>query len=313
MKPGFGESIDLIYQQQTRKELNLKFHRRYLGLLFISPWLVGFIAFIGGPMLYSLYLSFTDYKLGRDAQFIGLDNYVRMFSDDFWLTSLTVTLKFSAIVVPVWIVFSFLLALLLSKNLKGSNFFRSAYYIPAMVASIAYGFIWKLMMSPGGLLSYFLSLFGIDPPPSGFLTDPDWAFPGLVLISLWSVGPMMVIFYTGIKNINRELYEASSIDGANSLNNVLHITIPLSTPSILFNLITGIVAAFQYFQMALVLTQGGPLNATYFYALNTYINGFRYGKMGYAAANSWFMVLVLLLVTVVIYGSSKYWVHQENR
>ncbi len=280
--------------------------------LFISPWVFGFLAFTLGPLLYSLFISFFDWPVVGEAKFVGIENYKTMFTDDplFW-KSLWVTVKFAALFVPLNIIIALVLAMLLNKNVKGHSFFRTFFYLPSVISGVALAMIWAWVFNGEyGILNYFLSLMGINGPD--WLNDMSWALVAMVIASLWGQGQMMLIFLAGLKGISKEMYEAASIDGANKITQFFKITLPLLTPTILFNLITTIISAFQQLTLALVLTGGGPLNSTYFYAMYVYENAFKYFKMGYSSANAWFMFLIVLGLSLLVFKSSSAWVYYEG-
>ncbi|MFI8712218.1 carbohydrate ABC transporter permease [Brevibacillus brevis] len=274
--------------------------------------MIGFVAFTLGPLLFSFAISFFDYPIVGTPQFIGFDNYVQMFTNDpiFW-ESLGVTFKFAAILVPLNILISLLLALLLHQNVGGSSWYRTIFYLPTVIAGVSLSLIWAWVYDGEyGLLNYILSWFGIEGPR--WLSDPEWSLFAIVFAGLWGQGVMMLVFLSGLKNIPKELYEAAEIDGAGVFSKFFSITLPMLSPTMLFNLITAVISAFQQLTFALVITKGGPLRSTYFYAMYVYENAFRYFKMGYSAANAWFMFLIILSLTFVLFKTSKTWVYNEN-
>ncbi len=280
--------------------------------LFISPWLIGFFAFTAGPLALSLVMSFYDWPVIGESTFIGLGNYIRMFTQDsqFW-DSLGLTLKFAVIFVPLNMIIALVLAMLIATNVKGSNLFRVIFYIPSVVSGVAVAIIWGWILdSNNGILNYILSLVGIDGPL--WLQDPKWAIVAIVIASAWGVGNMMLIFYTDIKSIPSSYYEAAVIDGATPLQQFFKITIPIITPTILFNLVTSTISALQQLTLVILLTGGGPMKSTYFYGLFVYENAFKHHRLGYASANAWVMFFIILGMTAVIFKSSSAWVFYEN-
>lgn len=280
--------------------------------LFISPWLIGFFAFTAGPLVLSLVMSFYDWPVIGESTFIGLGNYIRMFTQDsqFW-DSLGLTLKFAVIFVPLNMIIALVLAMLIATNVKGSNLFRVIFYIPSVVSGVAVAIIWGWILdSNNGILNYILSLVGIDGPL--WLQDPKWAIVAIVIASAWGVGNMMLIFYTDIKSILSSYYEAAVIDGATPLQQFFKITIPIITPTILFNLVTSTISALQQLTLVILLTGGGPMKSTYFYGLFVYENAFKHHRLGYASANAWVMFFIILGMTAVIFKSSSAWVFYEN-
>ncbi|WP_373782053.1 carbohydrate ABC transporter permease [Jeotgalibaca porci] len=280
--------------------------------LFISPWLIGFFAFTAGPLALSLVMSFYDWPVIGESTFVGLGNYIRMFTQDpqFW-NSLGLTLKFAMIFDPLNMIIALVLAMLIATNVKGSNLFRVIFYIPSVVSGVAVAIIWGWILdSNNGILNYILSLVGIDGPL--WLQDPKWAIVAIVIASAWGVGNMMLIFYTDIKSIPSSYYEAAVIDGATPLQQFFKITIPIITPTILFNLVTSTISALQQLTLVILLTGGGPMKSTYFYGLFVYENAFKHHRLGYASANAWVMFFIILGMTAVIFKSSSAWVFYEN-
>ena len=280
--------------------------------LFVSPWLIGFFAFTAGPLALSLVMSFYDWPVIGESTFVGLGNYIRMFTQDpqFW-NSLGLTLKFAVIFVPLNMIIALVLAMLIATNVKGSNLFRVIFYIPSVVSGVAVAIIWGWILdSNNGILNYILSLVGIDGPL--WLQDPKWAIVAIVIASAWGVGNMMLIFYTDIKSIPSSYYEAAVIDGATPLQQFFKITIPIITPTILFNLVTSTISALQQLTLVILLTGGGPMKSTYFYGLFVYENAFKHHRLGYASANAWVMFFIILGMTAVIFKSSSAWVFYEN-
>ncbi|WP_414850778.1 carbohydrate ABC transporter permease [Brevibacillus sp. IT-7CA2] len=280
--------------------------------LFILPWILGFLAFTLGPMLFSLVMSFFDWPVVGEVTFVGLDNYVNMFTDDplFW-QSLWVTIKFALLFVPLNLFIALFLAMMLNQKVKGSGFFRTVFYLPSVISGVALAMIWAWVYDGEyGIFNYLLSLVGITGPD--WLNDTSWALVAMVIASLWGQGSMVLIFLAGLKSIPESLYEAASIDGAGAVQKFFRITLPMVSPTILFNLIMTIISAFQQLSLALLLTGGGPLQSTYFYAMYAYDNAFKYFKMGYASANSWFMFAIILVLTFLVFKTSGKWVYYEG-
>jgi len=280
--------------------------------LFISPWIIGFVLFTLGPMAFSLYMSFFDWPIVGERAFIGLENYRMMVMDDpqFW-ESLWITTKFALIFVPLNIAIAFLMAMLLNLGLKGTGVFRTAFYLPSVISGVALVTIWSWIYSHRyGLLNYLLGLAGIEGP--NWLGDPSWAVLAIVIASLWGLGGTMLILLSGLQSIPKELYEAARISGVPVWAQTLHITLPMLGPMLLFAVITSIISAFQQLTIALLLTEGGPLGSTYFFAMYIYDNAFKYFDMGYAAAMSWIMFGIVLLLSLVVMKSSAAWVHYEG-
>ena len=289
-----------------------KFLKTAIPYLFILPWIIGFLVFTFGPLLLSLIMSFFDWPLTGEKVFVGLGNYIEMFTqDDQVLKSLGISLRYAAIFVPLNMIMALFLAMLITQPLRGVKVYRAIFYIPAAISSVAISIIWSwILNSDYGVLNYLLSLIGIEGPD--WLVDPAWALFAVILASAFGVGTMMLIFYTDMKNISTEIYEAASIDGAGPARKFFSITLPIITPTLLFNLITSIISSFQQVTLVMLLTGGGPLQSTYFYGLMTYNNAFKHHKMGYASANAWVMFIIILLLTALVFKSSSAWVFDES-
>ncbi|MGL4914211.1 MAG: carbohydrate ABC transporter permease, partial [Romboutsia sp.] len=257
-------------ETKTENENTLKKKKKFKKLipyLFISPWIIGFIVFTAGPLIFSLILSFFDWSITSDPTFVGLANYKQMFtSDPQFRKSLFISLKYAAIFVPINLILALFLAMLISQPVKGVKIFRTIFYIPAAISGVAISIIWGwLLNSDYGVINYLLSLIGIEGPQ--WLIDPKWALLAVVIASAFGVGTMMLVFYTNIKSIPVDLYEAAYIDGASPARQFFSITLPIITPTILFNLITSVIGAFQQLTLVMLLTGGGPLKSTYFYGM----------------------------------------------
>lgn len=278
-------------------------------LWFIAPWLVGFLLLTLFPMLYSLYLSLTNSSIGNVSTFVGLANYQAAFTTDpQFLVSVTRTLEYMLKFVPLSLVFCLSIAMMLNQKVPFKGLFRVAFYIPSICAGVAVILLWGWILNPSfGLLNLGLARLGIEGP--GWLGDPKWSMSSIVLINLWSQGNMIIIFLAGLQDIPESLYESANIDGANWRQKTLHITLPTISPSIFFNLILSIIAATQMFSQVYILTSGGPINSTYVYMLHIFNNAFKYGKMGYACALGWILLMVILIMTLLIFKSGKHWVH----
>ncbi|CAH0122091.1 MULTISPECIES: carbohydrate ABC transporter permease [unclassified Paenibacillus] len=280
--------------------------------LFISPWIVGFVVFTAGPLILSLVMSLFDWPVTSAPKFVGFENFIKMFTKDpQFYKSLVITLKFAVFYVPLSLATSLILALLIAQPVRGAKAFRTIFYLPAVVSGVAVSIIWGWIFNTKyGILNYALSLFGIQGPK--WLIDPASAIMTIVIASAWGVGTMMLIFYTNIKSISPDLYESAAMDGAGFFRQFTGITLPLITPTLFFNLITSTISALQQLTLVLLLTNGGPLKSTYFYGLFVYNNAFKHHKLGYASANAWFMFIIILLLTALIFKSSSVWVFYEN-
>ena len=285
---------------------------RLTPYLFISPWVLGFLFFTLGPLVFSLIMSFYDWPVVGKRQFIGTENYQIMLTDDpmFW-HSLWITVKFGLFFVPFNMILSLLLAVLLNQNLFATGFFRAAFYLPSIISGVALVTIWSWMFSHEyGILNYFLGLVGIEGP--NWLGDENYALLAIVIASLWGLGGNMLIYLAGLQSIPTDLYEAAAISGIPKWLQFFYITVPMLSPIILFTLVTSIIAAFQQLTIALLLTGGGPLESTYFFAMYIYENAFTHFEMGYAAANSWFMFLIIFVLSMLVVRSSSAWVYYEG-
>jgi multiple sugar transport system permease protein len=280
--------------------------------LFIMPWIIGFIVFTLGPLVFSFIMSLFDWPVTSEPTFVGFGNYIKMFTDDpQFYKSVTITFKFALVFVPLNLIIALVLALLITQSVKGIKIFRTIFYLPTVVSGVAISIIWGwIFNSEYGILNYLFSFIGFEGPK--WLIDPKWAIITIVIASAWGVGTMMLIFYTDIKSIPKDIYESAAIDGAGPLRQFFYITIPSITPTILFNVITSVIGALQQLTLVLLLTAGGPLKSTYFYGLFVYNNAFKHHKLGYASANAWFMFIVILLLTLLIFKTSSAWVFYEN-
>ncbi len=282
------------------------------GYISIAPWLAGFLIFFLGPLLASVYYSFTEWTITRPPKFIGLDNYQRMLTGDalFW-QALKVTGLYVLLSLPLKLIFGLLLSLLLNLRLRGMNVYRTVFYIPAVISGVAVSLMWMWLLQPDtGIVNTLLSMVGIQGP--GWFWDPAWALPSVALMSLWSVGGSAIIYLAGLQNIPPHLYEAAKLDGANSWKSFWRITLPLLTPTIFFQLVIEMIDAFKVFTQAFVITNGGPLKATYFYLFYFYEEAFRNFNMGYASALALVLMIVIMAATIFVNYTSKRWVYYES-
>ncbi len=282
--------------------------RRYVGLLYLLPWLLGMVFLQVVPIFQSLYYSFTDFSVAQSPTFVGLRNYQRIFhtDPDFW-NSLSVTIKYVLLAVPAKLLFALFIAVVLNSRLKFINFFRTLYYLPSILGgSVAISIVWRNLFMKNGTINQILEILGLGR--INWMGSPFMALLNISLLTVWQFGSSMVIFLSGLKQISQELYEAARVDGASWLRSFFNITLPLLTPSILFNLIMQMINAFQEFTSAYVITNGGPAKSTYLYGLKLYQEGFNYFKMGYASALSWILFIIILIMTAVIFKYSNKWV-----
>lgn len=281
------------------------------GYIFLLPWVLGLVIFILGPILASAYFSLTQYSIVKPPIFVGADNFVKAFTGDrlFW-SSLGRTFVYAVAVVPLGLIGSLLLAILLNRGLRGSNIFRTLFFMPSLTPAVALALLWTWLFHPSvGPINVALDWINIEGP--GWLADKDWALTALVIISLWAVigGNQMLIFLAGLQGVPKEYYEAAEIDGAGAWAQFWSVTLPLITPTLFFNLVLGIIGALKVFTLAFVATLGGPSYATWFYALHIYRQAFEYFRMGYGSALAWIFVIILLIFTLIQLRLSNRWVY----
>lgn len=286
--------------------------KQYVGLVYVLPFVVGLLVFQLYPFIASLVYSFTDLSIANEWNFLGIDNYVQAFTQDRdFYKSLSVTAVYVFIAVPCKLLFSLFIAMVLNMKLRGIKLFRTIYYIPSILGgSVAVSVIWRFLFSHDGLVNQIIARVGFGPLE--WLGDKNLALPTISLLAVWQFGSSMVLFLVGLKQIPTSLYEAASIDGAKKASQFFRITLPLLTPTVLFNVIMQTIGAFQEFTSAFVITGGGPMKSTYLYGMMLYDNSFKYYKMGYACAQSWVLFAVILLVTGVLFLSSRKWVYYDD-
>jgi multiple sugar transport system permease protein len=280
------------------------------GYLFAAPWLLGLLIFVLGPIIVSLFLSFTKYNVINPPQWLGLTNYIRAFFEDelFW-PSMGRTFHYALMVVPFGIGGALALALLLNQGHRATNLFRTLYFLPNLTPSVAMALLWLWLLHPTvGPVNFVLSLVGITGP--GWLTNPRYALNSIILINLWAYlgGTNMLIFLAGLQGVPQELYDAADVDGAGRGRKFLHVTLPMISPTLFFNLIMGVIGALKVFTIAYVATNGGPSWSTWFYGLHLYTWSFVYFEMGYGAALAWIFAMILIILTMLQFRASKAWV-----
>ncbi len=284
------------------------------GYLFLIPWLIGVVVFVAGPTLASLYLSFTNFNLLSAPRWVGLQNYIQLFTvDPRYLHSIVVTVIYVVFSVPLSLIAALVLALLLNAKIKGVGIYRSIYYVPSLLGgSVAIAILWRQIFDSNGIFSKLLQLFGL--PATSWISSPGLAIWTLIFLHIWQFGSPMVIFLAGLKQIPAELYEAASTEGASKWRQLRSITLPLLTPIVFFNLILTLINSFQAFTPAYVVSSGtgGPLDSTLFYTLYLYINGFTNFRMGYASAQGWVLLIVVGVFTAIAFITSRYWVYYED-
>jgi multiple sugar transport system permease protein len=288
------------------------------AMLFISPWIVGFAWFQLYPIGASFYYSFTSYNMMQPPRFVGMENYSRLFTEDaLFRKSLINTAVYTLFSVPMGLAVAFVFALLLNREIPGRALFRAIFYFPAVIPSVATAILWIMLLNTqGGLINVALGGIGIGSIP--WLTSPDWTMPSLILLSLWGVGPSVVIFLAGLQGVSRELYEAARLDGARPFRLIRDVTIPMMSPVILFNLVTGIIYALQVFAQPFILfgsstsgNPGGPLNSVLMYSVQLYTVAFQQFQMGYAAAMAWVLFVIIFGFSLLTMRLSTRFVHYE--
>ncbi|HEX7715119.1 MAG TPA: sugar ABC transporter permease [Bacillota bacterium] len=303
-------------QTKQRSLKNFIYHEAVTGYIFAAPFIIGFLAFTMIPMFYSLFLSFTDYQITATPVWVGLRNYVRMFTDDpRFLKSVGVTLYYVILSVPFKVAFALLVALLLTRIKPFAGFYRSVYYLPSLIGgSVAVSLVWMELFKVKGVVNTLLAALGMKNPVY-WLGDPRFTIFVIVLLTVWQFGSSMIIFAAGLKQIPVSYYESAQIDGGSSLQQFLYITLPCLSPVILFNLIMQTISGFMNFTQVFIITkgEGGPMDSTMFYALYLYKRAFNYFEMCYASAMAWILLIIIAVVTVLIFKTSDSWVYYESK
>jgi oligogalacturonide transport system permease protein len=282
-----------------------------IGLVYILPWLIGMVFLTLYPFINALVISFSDYNLVREPNFIGLTNYTNLFKDKDFISTLVATLKYTVITVPLQLTFALFIAYILNFKLKFINFYRTAYYIPSLLGgNVAVAVLWRFLFQQEGFINRFIGVFGGQPVP--WLSSPTGAMSIIVILKVWQFGSAMLIFLAALKDVPSDLYEAASVDGATKFHSFFKITIPLITPTIFFNLVMQLVNAFQEFNGPYLVTGRGPLNSTYLTSMFIYDNAFKYFNMGYASAASWILFLIIVSVTLVLFATQNKWVFYSD-
>ena len=285
------------------------FWQQWSGILFAVPWLLQFVLFIVVPFAASFWLSLTDYRFRDFPNFIWFENYADLASDEVFLKSIFNTLYYTVFHVPGVMIIAFFIAILLNQKVYGMPLFRTLFYLPSVTAGVATIMLWLVILQPNGILNQVLGLVGIPGPR--WLTSTQWAMPSLILMSFWTVGTTMILYLAGLQGIPDHLYEAASIDGAGHLRKLWHVTIPMMTPTIFLTLVLGIIGSWQVFTQALILTGGGPANATLFVLLYLYNKAFLIFQMGYASAIAWVLFVIILIFTLIQFAVARRWVYYE--
>lgn len=282
------------------------------ALLFISPWLMGFLAFQLYPIAASVFYSFSDYNMMQPPRFVGLANFARLFGqDDLFRRALANTAIYALVSVPLNLVVALFFALLLNLNIPGRAIFRTAFYFPAIVPSVAMAILWVMLLNAqGGLVNVAIGALGFPAIP--WLTSPAWSMPALILISVWGIGPIVVIFLAGLQDVPRVLYEAGELDGAGPFRLVFDVTLPMLSPVILFNLVIGVIGALQEFALPFIMFDGGgPLNSVLMYSVQLYTVAFQQFRLGYAAAMAWILFVIIFVLSLLAMRLSNRFVHYE--
>jgi multiple sugar transport system permease protein len=289
-----------------------RYKHGYAPWLLLTPWLIGLVAITLGPMLASLYLSFTNYNLLGQPRWVGLDNYVQLFTDDQrFFSAASVTLRYVVAAVPLQLLFALAIAIILNQGIPGLSFYRSMYYLPSLLgSSVAIALLWRQIFGSTGLVNQVLGTVGFTNLPA-WIATPEYSLDTLILLHVWTFGSPMIIFLAGLRQIPRDLYEAASVDGANPWTQFWQITLPLLSPVIFFNLVLQMINSFQSFTQSFVVSggTGGPVDSTLLYTLYMYQMAFANFRMGYASAMAWMLMLTIGVLTAIAFGTSKYWVH----
>lgn len=298
-------------ERVRRSRLSLASREALSGYLFILPAVLGFLLWTAGPMVYSAWMSLHEWNLIQPAKYVGLDNFRDMRHDALFWKSLRVTLTYAIILVPLFQLFSLLIALLLNMNIRGVTFFRAAFYIPTIVPVVAASFLWGWIFNPEfGLLNSYLRKLGLTKIL--WFQEPRWAMTAMIIMSLWTFGGTMVIYLAGLQGIPAHLYEAAEIDGAGALRKFFTVTIPMMSPVIFFNFVLGMIGALQAFTQAYVITDGGPQNSTLFYTLYIFRKGFTDFRMGYASALAWVLFAIVMVLSLLVFRSFGRMVYYED-
>jgi len=311
LRPSRPEHLQRRGQRSRRRRETLA------GYGFLTPWLIGFFGLTIVPMVYSLYLSFTSYNIFSPPRWTGLDNYVRLFTNDpAFLQSAQITLVYVLVGTPITLAAALAVAMLLNFRDKGAGFFRSAFYAPSLIGgSVSVAIVWRAMFATDGPVDNSLSFFGIDL--GGWIGNPALVLPAMILLHVWQFGATMVIFLAGLKQVPKELYEAAEMDGAHAWHRFRAVTLPMLSPVIFFNLLLGLIGAFQVFSSAYIISNGtgGPAGMTNFITVYLYKRGFTDGQMGYASAIAWVLLVVVAIIAFILFRTQRSWVHYagDNR
>lgn len=304
-------TIDL--RATRRASARRRLCRNLEGWAFASPWIIGFVVFTLGPMLASAALAFMKWDMLSPPSFVGFANIqTALFKDPLVWQSLRITTTYALVTVPLNIFLGLGLAILLNSGIRGLRFYRTSYFLPSVLSGVAVALLWRwVFTNQFGLANLLLSYVGIPGP--NWLGEGSWALPSLMIMSIWSVGGGMIIYLAGLQGIPTDFYEAAEVDGANWWQRLRHITIPLVTPALFFQLVIGLIQALQLFTQPYVLTQGGPYNSTLFIVLYLYQSAFQYFQMGYASVLAWILFFFILVLTLLVFRTGESWVHYEGQ
>ncbi|WP_410791831.1 carbohydrate ABC transporter permease [Kribbella sp. C-35] len=303
----------LINEVQQATRARARGRRSRIAYLFLLPWMAGVLLITLVPMVTSLYLSFTDYRLGVSPRFTGLENYRRMFSDPDFLAAAGVTAKYVFISVPLQLTFALAIAVLLNQGVRGLAIYRSVYYLPSLLGgSVAVAVLWRQLFSSTGLVPELAGKLGIQM--GSWISEPAHALDTLIILHVWTFGSPMIIFLAGLRQIPEELVEAAKVDGAGAWRRFTSVILPLLSPVVFFNLILQLIGSFQAFTQAYIISAGtgGPSNSTLFYTLYLFVTGFKNFEMGYASALAWILFVVIGMLTAINFVAARYWVHYED-
>lgn len=308
-----AKAIAGIRPRMVWKRRGIESRRAKYGYIFALPWITGLLLFYAYPLLSSIYYSFNKYNVISPIEWVGLNNYKELFNDPLFWTGIKNTLYYALFAVPISVVLGISLALLLNMPIRWRSFFRTVFFIPTLVPVVATAIIWQWLLNPQfGLINHLLETIGIGGPP--WLGDPKWSKPSLILMAQWGIGNSVIIYLAGLQDISKDYDDAARVDGASGLRKVWHITLPLLTPVIFFNMIMGIINALQVFTLPYALTYGtgNPANSLLFYSMHLYNNAFLYMKMGYASAMAWILFIVIMTITLLLFRSSSRWVYYHG-
>jgi len=302
-----------IWPRLVWKKRGVEGRRAKYGYIFALPWIIGLLLFYAYPLLSSIYYSFANYNVVSPAEWVGFNNYKELFNDPLFWTGIKNTFYYAFFAVPISVVLGVSLALLLNMPIRCRSFFRTVFFIPTLVPVVATAIIWQWLLNPQfGLINYLLETLGISGPP--WFGSPKWSKPSLILMAQWGIGNSDIIYLAGLQDISKDYDDAARVDGASGLRKVWHITLPLLTPVIFFNMIMGIINALQVFTLPYALTYGtgNPANSLLFYSMYLYNNAFLYMKMGYASAMAWILFAVIMAITLLLFRSSGRWVYYHG-